>query len=212
MLYLQKGNMQKLIRWFAGSWMTANQATFFGVIFILLTSASFYLGLSCPHYRFLLILTPVFLFLRMVMNALDGLLAREYKTGSVAGELWNEGLDVIGDMVCYGSLYFIPNPPILTLTLFLMLAWTAEFFGVLGKGLPGGIRQHVALLGGKPDRATWMGLLGLLLFFIPNFVNYLPYYLLFISFFVLVTVILRIRKILHDAKGKQYKSYTWIGK
>jgi phosphatidylglycerophosphate synthase len=42
------------------------------------------------------------------MNALDGMLAREYQTGSVAGELCNEALDVIGDTICYGVLLFVP--------------------------------------------------------------------------------------------------------
>ena len=212
MLYLQKGNFQKIVRWLAGSWMTANQATLFGIFFIACVSLSFYIGLSFPEFRFLLLLTPLFLILRMAMNALDGMLAREYNTGSVAGELFNEGLDIVGDTICYGSLFFIPNPPYLCLTLFLLLSWMAEFVGVLGKGLPGGIRRHETFLGGKPDRAIWMGLLALLLYLLPSLISYLNWYLLFVSFFVLMTSVIRVRKILQEAKDKPYESYTWIGK
>lgn len=212
MLYLQKGVFQKFVRWLGGRWMTANQATCFGVLFVLLTSASFYLGLACESLHWLLLLVPPFLFLRMVMNTLDGMFAREYGTGSVAGELFNEGLDVIGDTVCYGSLFFVPDGPQITLALFLILSWMAEFFGVLGKGFPGGIRRHETFLGGKPDRAVWMGLLALLLYVHPAFLHSMSYYLLGVSVFVLGTSVLRVRKILAAAQGKPYESYTWIGR
>ncbi|MEN6452418.1 MAG: CDP-alcohol phosphatidyltransferase family protein [Thermoguttaceae bacterium] len=212
MLYLQKGVFQKLVRWIGGRWMSANQATCFGILFVLLTAASFYLGLSYGSCRWMLLLVPPCLILRMAMNALDGMLAREYGTGTVAGELFNEGLDVIGDTVCYGSLLFVPDGPQLSLTLFLILSWMAEFFGVLGKGLPGGIRRHETFLGGKPDRAVWMAILALLLFFIPGFVPSIPYYLLTVSLFVFGTSVIRIRKILLTTRGERYESYTWIGR
>ncbi|MGD9128404.1 MAG: CDP-alcohol phosphatidyltransferase family protein [Planctomycetia bacterium] len=212
MLYLEKGNFQKIVRWLGGRWMTANQATAFGIMFVLLTSASFYVGLSFEGWRWILLFTPVFLTLRMAMNALDGMLAREYNTGSVAGELFNEGLDVVGDTICYGSLFFVPGGPNLSLTLLLILAWMAEFFGVLGKGLPGGVRRHETFLGGKPDRAVWMSVLAVILFFFPKFLPNVHYYLLTMSFFVFMTSVLRIRKMLLVSRDQQYESYTWIGK
>lgn len=212
MLYLQKGNFQKVVRWVGGTWMTANQATAFGILFILLTSMSFYAGLSYEEYRWLLLLTPFFLVMRMIMNTLDGMLAREHKTGSVAGELFNEGLDIVGDTLCYGILFFIPNIPKLPLTIFLLLTWMAEYFGVLGKSFPGGVRRHETFLGGKPDRAIWMGVLALLLFASPQFIEHVDSYLLVVSCFVFLTSVVRIRKTLLAAKGMEYQSYTWIGR
>jgi len=212
MLYLQKGNFQKVVRWMAGSWMSANQATLFALCFVVLTAIGFYVGLTYSNYRWLLLLVPIFLILRMAMNALDGMLAREYGTGSVAGELFNEGLDIVGDTICYGSLFFIPNPPHLSLTLFLILAWMAEYVGVLGKGLPGGVRRHETFLGGKPDRAVWMGGLALLLYIFPPIVEKIDVYLLIVSCFVFLTSVVRVRKTLIESKDKSYESYTWIGK
>lgn len=212
MLYKQKGNFQKIVRWIGGKWMSANQATFLGIFFIILTATSFYLGLNKEQFRWLLCVVPFSLFMRMVMNTLDGMLSREYGSASVAGELFNEGLDVIGDTICYGVLLFIKSPPYLSLTLFLILIWMAEFFGVLGKGFPEGIRRHETFLGGKPDRAVWMSLLSLILFFYPSFRDYMEYYILSVSFFVFLTSVIRIVKILQNAKGKEYKSYTWIGR
>lgn len=212
MLYLQKGNFQKIVRWMAGSWMSAHQATFFGMCFVVFTAIGFYVGLTVKDYNWFLLLVPVFLVLRMAMNALDGMLAREYNTGSVAGEVFNEGLDIVGDTICYGSLFFIPDPPHLSLTLFLILAWMAEYVGVLGKGVPGGVRRHETFLGGKPDRAVWMGGLALLLFFWPRMINQIDIYLLVVSCFVFLTSVVRLRKTLVESKGKSYESYTWIGK
>lgn len=212
MLYKQKGNFQKLVRWMGGKWMTANQATFFGIIFIFLTALSFYIGLTKESFRWLLCLVPLFLIMRMAMNTLDGMLSREYGTATVAGELFNEGLDVIGDTICYGVLLFVESLPKMSLMLFLILIWMAEYFGVLGKSFPGGARRHETFLGGKPDRAVWMSVLALILFFWPSFQPYSGIYLGVVSLFVFLTSVVRIGKILENAKGKEYKSYTWIGK
>ncbi len=212
MLYLQKGNFQKLSRWIAGKWMSANQATLFGCIFIVLVSLSFYVGLTSDKLRWFLLLVPLFLIMRMMMNALDGMLAREYGTGSVAGEIWNEGLDIIGDNICYGILLFVPAFPEAPLVFFMLLSWAAEFFGVLGKSMPHGVRRHETFLGGKPDRAVWMGLMAIVLFFRPGFIEFMGYYLFGVSFFVLMTIVIRIRKIVSESEGQNYESYTWIGR
>ena len=212
MLYLGKGQFQKVVRWIAGSWMTANMATAFGCIFVVLTATGFYFGLSIQSLHFLLLCVPVFLLLRMGMNALDGMLSREYNTGTVAGEIWNEALDVLGDTACYGILYFVEGGPRLSLVVFLLAIWAAEFFGVLGKGMPNGTRRHETVLGGKPDRAVWMSGLALLLFFRPGMLQYSYIYLGIVSIFVVLTSFIRIRKTISVAQGHKYESYTWVGK
>lgn len=212
MLYLQKGNFQKVVRWIAGSWMTANMATLFGCVFIVLVAASYYTGLTYVNYRWLLLLVPVFIFFRLVMNTLDGMLSREYKTATVAGELWNETLDIVGDTICYGSIYFAPNSPHLAVTVFIILTWAAEYFGVLGKSMPGGRRRHETVGGGKPDRAFWMGLLAFITFFVPSFFNYSAYYISAVSVLVALTCAIRIKKTLQAAEGQKYESFTWIGR
>ena len=40
--------------------MTANQATLFGLVFVVLTSTSFYVGLTIEAFHWVLVLTPVF--------------------------------------------------------------------------------------------------------------------------------------------------------
>jgi len=210
MLYLQKGNFQKVVRWLGGSWMSANTATALGCLFVVIVSASFWFGLTVnPWY---LLAVPPALVLRMAMNALDGMLAREYGTGSVAGEIWNEALDIIGDTVAYGVLYFVPDGPRLSIALLLIGSWAAEYFGVLGKSLPNGVRRHETFLGGKPDRAVWMGALALILFFRPGFLPQVPAYLCIMLTFVVLTCAVRVRKTIRVAAGAEYTSYTWIGR
>lgn len=211
-MYLTKGRFQNAVRWIAGSWMTANMATAFGCLFVALTAGAYYLGLTAPALRFLLLAVPLFLLLRLAMNALDGMLAREYDTGTVAGEICNEALDVLGDTVCYGVLYFVPDGPRLSIVVLVLAIWAAEFFGVLGKGMPNGVRRHEAILGGKPDRAIWMSALAVLLFLWPDLVRYSHYYLSFVTVFVLLTALARVRKTIDAARGHDYESYTWIGR
>lgn len=212
MLYLAKGRFQRAVRWVGGSWMTANAATALGCASIGAAAASFYAGLARDGLRWLLLAVPVFLLARMAMNTLDGLLSREKGTATVAGEIWNEALDILGDTVCYGVLYFVPGGPRLGVVLFLLAAWAAEFFGVLGKGMPGGTRRHETFLGGKPDRAVWMGVLAVLLFALPGFLPYAGYYLAVASVFVALTSVVRVRKTIVAARGLPYQSYTWIGR
>ena len=212
MMYLVKGQFQKVVRWMAGSWMSPNMATLAGVVCIGASAATLYAGLSLPGERLLLLLTPLFLVLRMAMNALDGLLSREKGLATVSGEIWNEALDVVGDNICYGVLLFVPGGPRITVVAFLLAIWAAEFFGVLGKGMPGGVRRHEAALGGKPDRAVWMGLLALILFFRPDFLAYAPYYLAGLTGLVALTALLRVRATVRAAEGKPYESYTVRGR
>jgi CDP-diacylglycerol--glycerol-3-phosphate 3-phosphatidyltransferase len=212
MIYLVKGQFQKSVRWMAGSWMSPNMATLAGVFFIGASAATLYLGLARPDLRWLLLLTPLCLVLRMAMNALDGLLSREKGLATVPGEIWNEALDVVGDNVCYGVLIFVPDGPRLTVVALLLAIWAAEFFGVLGKGMPGGVRRHEAAMGGKPDRAFWMGLLAVVLYAFPGFFAYLPYYLGGVTCLVVLTALLRIRMTVRAAEGKPYESYTVRGR
>jgi CDP-diacylglycerol--glycerol-3-phosphate 3-phosphatidyltransferase len=192
--------------------MTANQATALGIFFIIASSISLFLGFSNPDKRFFLLVFPIFITLRLAANTLDGMLSREKGSATVMGEVFNETLDVGGDTLIYGVFLFIPSIPKIPVIIFLLSIWAAEFYGVLGKGMPNGFRQHTAFLGGKPDRAMWIGLLSVIIFFYPNFINYISYYLCLVTFFVALTAFLRIRKTLEVAKGKKYESYTWIGK
>ncbi len=211
MLYRFKASFQKTVRWIAGSGLTANGATLGGWVCVALYAVSLYGGLVCDSSRWLLFLVPVWALVRLMMNALDGMLARAQGTATAAGELWNEASDIWGDTLSYGVLFLVPDGPRISLAVFLVLSWSAEFFGVLGKSLPGGARRQESWGGGKPERAIWMSLLALALCWDPTLLAKVPAVLSGISVLVGLTSIARIRKSLKLAEGKPYQSFTAFG-
>ena len=62
-----------------------------------------------PTQRWPLILLPIILFLRMGLNAIDGMLAREHGMKSNLGAVLNEVGDVISDSALYLPLALVPG-------------------------------------------------------------------------------------------------------
>ena len=211
MLYALKGRFQNFAQKWAHRGMTANHATFLGAAFVALTALSLFEGFKQEPKSLWLLFTPFFILVRLIMNALDGLLSRAHKTASASGEIMNEVSDVVGDTVSYGVLYFVFPLAHLEITLFLLAIWFCEFVGVLGKSLPGGRRRQEALCGGKPERALWMCLFAVTGFFYgpPSWVNG---YFIFLSVLVFITALFRIHKSIVDARGKPYVSQTEFGR
>jgi CDP-diacylglycerol--glycerol-3-phosphate 3-phosphatidyltransferase len=109
-----------------------------------------------------LILMPIVL-LRMALNALDGMMARQYNLQSKMGALLNEMGDVVSDIVLYYPLYVLFAMDQIWVMCFLLLSVLNEFAGLLGQAL-GGARRYDGPMG-KSDRALVMGVLSLLFLF-----------------------------------------------
>ena len=94
-LYQLKPRFQALLRPLAGalarSGVTANQVT------ITTCVASVLLGITLAFGPRWWLLLPAFLFLRMALNAIDGMLAKEHGQQSKLGAILNELGDVISD-------------------------------------------------------------------------------------------------------------------
>ncbi|MFK8032544.1 MAG: CDP-alcohol phosphatidyltransferase family protein [Hyphomicrobiales bacterium] len=141
--------------------VTANQVTLGACIlsvFAALILAVFYM------YRMVFLILPFVLFIRMALNAIDGMLAREYNQASRLGAILNEVCDVISDTAL--ALAFIPllyfeALPIWPLLLFVMLSIFNEFCGLLGHAVDAGRRYEGP--GGKSDRAFILGLVATLI-------------------------------------------------
>lgn len=109
----------------------------------------------------MLLVIPLVMLLRMALNAIDGMLAREYRMQTVAGGFLNELSDVIADAaLCLPFAYVLPQYGTWVIAL-VVVALIAEFAGVLAQGL-GGARRYDGPMG-KSDRAFVFGLLALLL-------------------------------------------------
>jgi CDP-diacylglycerol---glycerol-3-phosphate 3-phosphatidyltransferase len=140
--------------------ITANQVTIFAA---LLSIAAGAVLLRFPgNPRALLVLPPV-LFVRMALNAIDGMLAKEFALKSRLGALLNELGDVISDSALYLPLAFFPDFSPVLVVLIVVLAIISEMAGVLGLMI-GATRRYDGPMG-KSDRAFIFGAMGLALGF-----------------------------------------------
>jgi CDP-diacylglycerol--glycerol-3-phosphate 3-phosphatidyltransferase len=103
----------------------------------------------------------VTLFVRMALNALDGMMAREHGMASPAGAVLNELGDVISDAALYLPFALVAGVDAALVLLVVILAIIGEMAGALGP-LVGAARRYDGPLG-KSDRALAFGLLALLI-------------------------------------------------
>jgi len=115
----------------------------------------------CPTARWPLLLLPAALFLRMALNALDGMMARELGMASRVGAVLNELGDVISDAALYLPLALVPGMQPGAVVLAVVLAGVSEMAGVVAVQI-GASRRYDGPMG-KSDRAFVFGALALAL-------------------------------------------------
>jgi CDP-diacylglycerol--glycerol-3-phosphate 3-phosphatidyltransferase len=104
-------------------------------------------------------LIPLWMFLRMAFNAIDGMLAREHGQQSRLGAFLNELTDVVADAALYLPFALVAPFSAFWVGTVIMLAGLSEFTGALGPTV-GASRRYDGPLG-KSDRAFVFGALGL---------------------------------------------------
>ena len=114
-----------------------------------------------PKSPWPLLLRPVTLFVRMAMNAIDGMMAKEHGQASASGAVLNELSDVIADAALYLPFALIPGVNGMLVVLVVIAGIVAEVAGALGP-LVKAPRGYAGPLG-KSDRAFAFGLLAVLL-------------------------------------------------
>ncbi|MBL8697753.1 MAG: CDP-alcohol phosphatidyltransferase family protein [Alphaproteobacteria bacterium] len=159
-LYDLKPRFQALLRplvaALAARGVTANQVT------LAAAALSVALGVAlawAPERRGLFLLVPAWLFLRMALNAVDGMLAREHGQKSSLGAYLNELTDVVADAALYLPFALVAPFAPAAVVVVVLLAALSEFAGALGPAL-GATRRYDGPLG-KSDRALVFGALGL---------------------------------------------------
>ena len=138
-----------------------------------------------------LILMPIVLLLRMALNALDGMMARQYNLQSKMGALLNEIGDVVSDIVLYYPLYVLFAMDQIWVMCFLLLSVLNEFAGLLGQAL-GGARRYDGPMG-KSDRALVVGVLSLLFLFKAPINPYLTWIWLLVFGFLIWSTFKRLK-------------------
>lgn len=135
--------------------VTANQVTVAaGAISVLIGLLLAWL----PQVAWLFILVPAWMLLRMALNAVDGMLAREFGQQSKLGAYLNELCDVIADAALYLPFALLAGVSPALVVLVVLLAVISEYAGVMGP-LAGASRRYDGPMG-KSDRAFAFGVLG----------------------------------------------------
>ena len=159
-IYALKPRFQALLRPLAASLVrngiTANQVT------IAAAAISVFVGAlvtwrAPDRTPFLLI--PLWMFVRMALNALDGILAREFGQQTRLGACLNELGDIVADVALYAPFAWLAPFSIAWIAAVIVCAIVAEFTGVMGP-LIGASRRYDGPFG-KSDRAVAFGGLGL---------------------------------------------------
>ena len=153
-----QGLLRPLVRVLARIGVTANMVTIFTAVISVLFGLYLFLTLS-SHFIGALALLPIFLFIRMALNAIDGMLAREHNQQSMLGAYLNEVGDLIADAALIGPFALLAPFLPFWIIIILLLSWLTEFIGMMGVAI-GASRRYDGPMG-KSDRAFLFGALGL---------------------------------------------------
>lgn len=161
--------LRPLLHLLARAGVTPNQITVCAILLSFLGGALIWLSQSNST---LLLAVPLILLVRMALNALDGMMAREYQQASPIGEIINEVGDIVSDTVLYLPLIGLFNSvfgTVLLISLFTVLACLSEFCGILAKAMTSKRRYDGPM--GKSDRAFCISILAIALYFIPTLIQ-----------------------------------------
>ena len=163
-VYKLKPKFQQLLHpllvWLHRRGVTANEITVVAIVFSFGIGVLFWEASAVPLFFLAL---PIGLLVRMILNALDGKMAREFGQTSRLGEVLNEVGDVVSDVFIFFPLLKYHPESLYWVVAFIVLSVLNEFAGVMGKVL-GGQRRYEGPMG-KSDRALLMGIYGLLAYF-----------------------------------------------
>jgi len=198
-LYDIKPKFQALLRPFveilAKKGVTANQVTLFAAFGSISLGILLYLF---ANYHQLFLLMPLWMLIRMALNAVDGMLAREFGQQSTLGHYLNELSDVVADTALYIPFLLISpfTSPWVCLVIFLSIL--SEFSGVLGSTI-GASRRYDGPMG-KSDRAFLLALIGLWLGIVGSLPEILYWLMPVLAVLLSLTIYNRISRALKEIK------------
>lgn len=138
--------------------ITANQVTLAALVLSVLTGFVLIFARDQTQYY---LLVPLVLFVRMALNAIDGMLAREHGMKSPLGAILNELCDVVSDVALYLPFALLPTLSQWLIVLVVIAAIISEMIGVIAIQI-GASRRYDGPMG-KSDRAFVFGAIALAL-------------------------------------------------
>ena len=180
--------LRPLVRRLYSAGVMANQVTLAACVLSVLLGA---LLVKFADVSTLFFLLPIWMFLRMALNAIDGMLAREFNQKTKLGGYLNEATDVISDTALYLPFAFVAPFGWGVIALVIFLAFMSEFLGVLGQVHGSGRRYDGPM--GKSDRAFVFGLIGTIYAVFGRLPSWFSLALYAVAFLLAFTCINRVR-------------------
>lgn len=203
-IYQLKPRFQALLRPLVGrlykAGVTANQVTLTACVVSVALGLGLFAAASSPSFsRTFFGLIPLWMFLRMAFNAIDGMLAREYQQQSKLGAFLNELTDVVSDAALYLPFALVAPFSAFWVGVVIVLAGLSEFAGALGPTV-GASRRYDGPLG-KSDRAFVFGALGLYVALGWALPDWFAWSMPLLALLVTWTIVNRIRRALDEAES-----------
>jgi phosphomethylpyrimidine kinase len=180
--------LRPLVKLLYSAGVTANQVTLAACVLSILLGA---LLVKFGDVSTLFFLLPIWMFLRMALNAIDGMLAREFNQKTPLGGYLNEATDVISDAALYIPFAFVVPFDWGVISLVIFLAFMSEFLGVLGQVHGSGRRYDGPM--GKSDRAFVFGLISTIYAAFGQLPAWFGWVLYVVAFLLALTCINRVR-------------------
>ncbi len=169
--------------------ITANQITISSILLSFIIGVGFWFA---DINIVLFLILPIGLFIRMALNALDGMMARTYNQQSKKGEILNEIGDIVSDLFVFFPLLKFERDIFYLIAVFICLSIINEFAGILGKVVSNERRYEGPM--GKSDRALLLGIYGILSYFSVNFNKYSLYIFLVVTSLLIISTSIRLKK------------------
>ena len=185
--------LRPLVKLLARAGVTANHVTVAAMVVSFIVGGTVALF---PDDKWPLLLMPLALFVRMALNAIDGMLAREHAMKSALGGFLNELGDALSDTALYLPLGLVPGVHAVGVVIIVILAIISEMTGVIAVQI-GAQRRYDGPMG-KSDRAFVFGLLCLLIGIGIQLTYWVEAILLVTAALLLVTIVNRARRALAE--------------
>ena len=192
-----QGLLRPLVARLAAAGVTANQVTVAAVVGSVVVAA---IVISAAGYRAVFLLLPLWLLVRMALNAIDGMLAREFAQQSRLGAYLNEICDVVSDAALMLPFAVVPPFTPALVVIVVVLAGLAEFAGALGP-MVGAARRYDGPAG-KSDRALAFGALGVWLGLAGPLPGWAAWAMPLIALLLVITIVNRVRGGLAEAEAR----------
>jgi CDP-diacylglycerol--glycerol-3-phosphate 3-phosphatidyltransferase len=193
--------LRPLVRRLFDHGTTANQITLMAGIGSILVGVMI---TSFVHHPWVFVLVPIWMVLRMALNAIDGMLAREFNQQSRLGAYLNELCDITADCALILPFALLPGVSLWLVLLVALLALFSEYSGVLGP-MVGASRRYDGPMG-KSDRAFVLGVVaaGIALGWLGPF--WINTAFAIIAMLLVYTLVNRVRQGLREAQADTYSA------